>query len=188
MSKIRFPEIDNAITTHPRYNEFMEIMAEMYTASPNKGQIAFVYAVQDQFRNNVKSQSRTSRGGSPNGTGWRHEQIAKFSGRGAKWYKVTGHIQGLVNGQLDAWDEDENNESCTENYRQWIHDAGYAWIRYAGPRGTEDNPMMMFEIRINGSRLDHPENMIKITEATWNENEEDREILGGTPFSHKLED
>ena len=185
MSKIRFPEIDNAITSHPRYDEFMQIMAEMYTASPNKGQIAFVYAVQDQFRNNVKSQSRTSRGGSPSGTGWRHNQIAQFSGRGAKWYKVTGRILRHLNEHLDSWAEEGDD---VEDYRRWIEAADFGWIRYAGPRGTESEPQLAFEVRIFGSKVDHPNHLLKISQLLWDQQAENRSVLGGTPFSMKLED
>ena len=184
MSKIRFPEIDAAITNHPRHSEFLEILAEMYTASPNKGQIAFIYAVQDQFRNNVQSQSRSSRGGSPRGTGWRDQQIAQFSGRGAKWYKVTGRLLRHLNEHLDVWAEEGDD---VEDYRRWIEAAGFGWIRYAGPRGTEAEQELAFEVRIFGSKLDHPNHLLKFSQLLWDQKEENRSPLSGTPFSLNLE-
>lgn len=184
MSKIRFPEINAAIEGHERYSEFMEIMAEMYTASPNKGQIAFIYAVQDQFRANVRSQSRTA-GGSSRGSGWRNEQIAQFSGRGNKWIKVTGVLKALVEVALTRYETEDGEDPG--DYRRWIEKAGFAWIRYAGPRGSEASPELCFEVRIYGSRLDHPNQLLKIPAQFWDENEADRSLLGGTPFSQNLE-
>ena len=184
MSKIRFPEINAAIENHPRHSEFLEIMAEMYTASPNKGQIAFIYAVQDQFRNNVQSQSRTA-GGVSRGSGWRNEQIAQFAGRGAKWVKVTGVLKALV--EVALLDFENKDGEDPGDYRRWIEKAGFAWIRYSGPRGSEASPELCFEVRIYGSRLDHPNQLLKIPAQFWEENEADRSLLGGTPFSQNLE-
>ena len=189
MSKIRFPEINEAMVNHPEFENFMRIAAEMYNASPNRGQVAFVYAFQDQFRINVPSRSSRSGSGSARpGAGWRQAQIAQFSGRGNKWIKVTGALQIVVEGKLDEWDRNEDLGFYTDGYRAEIEKAGYAWIRYAGPRGSEEKQELCFEIRIQGSRYDHPENLVKIPASLWEDKADDRALLGGTPFSLKLED
>ena len=189
MSKIRFPEINEAMINHPDFEEFMRIASEMYNASPNRGQVAFVYAFQDQFRINVPSRSsRSSAGSARPGAGWRQAQIAQFSGRGNKWIKVTGYLEVLVDQLLHVWEADENSGFYTGGYRTETEKAGYSWIRYAGPRGSEENQQLCFEIRINGSRYDHPENLIKIPVETWENFPQDRSLLGGTPFSLGLED
>lgn len=182
MSDIRFPEINEAIVNHPRFDEWMNITAEMYASSPNKGQVAFVYAFQDQFRINVQSQLRVSSGSGK--MGWREAQAAKFSGRGNKWVVVTGDLHSIVRRELDRFDLEGHD---TSDYRRWTNNAGYAWIRYSGPRGTVDNQSLSFEVRINGSRPDHPDNHIVISQVLWDVHVNDRSLLGGTPFSLNLE-
>ncbi len=186
MSKIRFPEINEAMINHPDFEDFMRIAGEMYAASPNRGQVAFVYAFQDQFRINVPSRAARSGSGSARpGAGWRQAQIAQFSGRGNKWIKVTGPLEALVLLKLGEFDKDGHDSS---DYRAWVQKAGYAWIRYAGPRGSENAQELCFEVRIYGSRQDHPEQLLKIPADFWADHEDHRSYLGGTPFSAGIED
>lgn len=184
MSKIRFPEINEAMLKHPRFDEWMNITAEMYAASPNKGQVAFVHAFQDQFRINVQSQSISARRSSSGGSTWRKSQEARFAGRGNKWVKVTGILEHVVRKELDRFDTEGHD---TGDYRRWTANAGYSWIRYSGPRGSIDNQMLGFEVRINGSRPDHPGHIVKIHQVLWSVHGDDRSLLGGTPFSLALE-
>ena len=39
----------------------------------------------------------------------------------------------------------------------WINNAGFAWVRYAGPRLNDGNQAAAFEVRINGSKVDQPD-------------------------------
>ena len=120
----------------------------------------------------------TSRGKSAGGTGWRSEQKAKFSGRGAKWVKLS--IDEIA-GTLDRFD---NEGIETAEYRKWIEAAGYAWIRYNGPRVDGGNKMAAFEVRTVGSTYDCPKQLHYILDE-----EVDGTVtsLGGTPFAMKLE-
>lgn len=119
-----------------------------------------------------------SRGKAAGGSGWRSEQKAKFSGRGAKWVKLS---TDEVAGTLDRFD---NEGIDTADYRKWIEAAGFAWIRYNGPRVDGGNKMAAFEVRTVGSTYDCPKQLHYILDE-----EVDGTVtpLGGTPFAMKLE-
>lgn len=115
----------------------------------------------------------------PGGTSWRDVQKAKFAGRGAKWVKLS---IDEISGTLDRLD-DENFD--TADYRAWIEAAGFAWIRYAGPRVVTGNQMAAFEVRTVGSTYDCPKSLHYILD---DEVDETVTSLGGTPFGMKLEE
>lgn len=119
-----------------------------------------------------------TRGKSAGDGGWRSEQKAKFSGRGAKWVKLS---TDEVAGTLDRFD---NEGIDTAEYRKWIEAAGFAWIRYNGPRVDGGNKMAAFEVRTVGSTYDCPKQLHYILDE-----EVDATVtpLGGTPFAMKLE-
>ena len=98
--------------------------------------------------------------------------------------KLTGPLMDMVGVQLGIFEKDGDD---VEDYRSWVKKAGYAWVRYSGPRGTEDAQELAFEVRINGSRLDHPKHLFRVTAQMWDQLEENREVLGGTPFGKNLE-
>jgi len=112
------------------------------------------------------------------GTGWRPEQKAKFSGRGAKWVSVS--IDSIIP-TLDRLDEEGIS---TEDYRSWIQAANYAWIRYTGPRVIKGDNMAAFEVRTVGSTFDCPKSLHYILDS-----EIDNTItpLNSTPHAMKLE-
>lgn len=109
---------------------------------------------------------------------WRNEQKSRFSGRGAKWVKVSLESIEPTLKRLEAEDVD-----CSD-YRAWTTRAGYAWIRYAGPRLENGIEMAAFEVRTRGSKEDHPQQLHR----KYNRNLMDHvELLGGTPHSLNLE-
>lgn len=116
---------------------------------------------------------------SPGGTSWRDVQKAKFAGRGAKWVKLS---IDEISGTLDRLD---NEAFDTADYRAWIEAAGFAWIRYAGPRVVTGNQMAAFEVRTVGSTYDCPKSLHYILD---DEVDETITPLGGTPFGMKLEE
>ena len=119
-----------------------------------------------------------SRGKSAGDGGWRSEQKAKFSGRGAKWVKVSTDEVSPTLFRLD------NEAVETAEYRKWIEAAGFAWIRYNGPRVVNGHKMAAFEVRTVGSTYDCPKQLHYIQDE-----EVDAAVtpLGGTPFAMKLE-
>lgn len=99
----------------------------------------------------------SSRGKSPGNdqsdASWRSQQKANFSGRGAKWVKIA--IE-QIEPTLKEFEED--GIDCSE-YRAWTKQAGYAWLRYSGPRISGNVAMAAFEIRTEGSKKDHPKQL-----------------------------
>ena len=108
--------------------------------------------------------------------GWRNELKARFSGRGAKWVKVS--LEEIA-ATLEGFDYDD----CIF-YRSWINEAGYAWIRFAGPRVVEGNKVAAFEVRTGGSTIDHPKQLHYIS---VHELDDKIESLPSTPHAMKLE-
>ena len=84
---------------------------------------------------------------------WRSKQKANFSGRGAKWVKIA--IE-QIEPTLKEFEED--GIDCSE-YRAWTKQAGYAWVRYSGPRISGNVAMAAFEVRTEGSKKDHPKQL-----------------------------
>ena len=118
-------------------------------------------------------------GKSADGDDWRSQLKSRFSGRGAKWVKVPTES---VIPTLDKFDTDGFN---TEAYRSHIEKATFAFIRFAGPRiNTEGQQSAAFEVRTEGSTIDHPKQLHFIT---VNLLDELVQPLNGTPHSLKLE-
>ena len=182
--KIRHAEINSHLINDPAFNEFMEKMVKLYATCPDASKIRFIQAIEDQFKANAPSRGRASNGSTSTGSGWRDQQKAQFAGRGAKWIKLTGPLMEMVKIQLGIFEKDGDDVG---NYRSWIEKKGYAWVRYTGPRGTEDAQELAFEVRIHGSKIDHPKNLFRITQILWDQKEDDRSVLGGTPFGMNLE-
>lgn len=132
----------------------------------------------DQLINsNIKSLC-SSQGKSAAGGGWRAEQKAKFAGRGAKWVSVS---IDEVSSTLNRFDEEAID---TSDYRAWIKSAGYAWIRYTGPRIVQGDNMAAFEVRTVGSTYDCPKTLHYILDSKLSET---IKPLNSTPHSMKLE-
>jgi len=118
-------------------------------------------------------------GKSADGDDWRSQLKSRFSGRGAKWVKVPSES---VIPTLDKFDTAGFN---TETYRSHIEKANFAFIRFAGPRISSDGKQSAaFEVRTEGSTIDHPKQLHFIT---VNLLDELVQPLNGTPHSLKLE-
>lgn len=182
--KIRHAEINSHIVNNPAFEAMMAQMVELYATCPDASKIRFIQAVEDQFKAAAPARGRASGGSTSSGSGWRNEQKAQFSGRGAKWIKLEGRLLRHLNEQLDAWAEDGED---VEDYRAHIVKAGFGWVRYSGPRGTEAEPQLAFEVRIFGSKVDHPKHLIKFSQLLWDQKEDQHSVLGGTPFGMNLE-
>ena len=136
--------------------------------------------IDQQINAHVKPLCGRSSLASPSGSGWRNEQKARFSGRGMKWVKVS--IDSILP-TLERFDE--NGQTDTLDYRAWINEAGYAWVRYNGPRIHEGKQAAAFEVRTTGSKFDQPKELHYILDADI-----DAEItyLHSTPHAMRLEE
>ena len=109
---------------------------------------------------------------------WRSAQKANFAGRGAKWVKLKLEDIEQTLARFEA-----NGIDCTE-YRAWTTQAGFAWIRYAGPRIENGVGQAAFEVRTGSSKDDHPKQL----HYMYDNNLMDHiESLGGTPHALNLE-
>ena len=106
---------------------------------------------------------------------WRSEVKARFSGRGAKWVKVSTEEVALT---LEGFED-------VGDYASWIETAGYAWIRFAGPRVANGSHCAAFEVRTGGSTIDHPKQLHYIA---LHDLDDKVEALGSTPHAMKLEE
>ena len=118
-------------------------------------------------------------GKSADGTNWRDELKARFSGKGAKWVLVSlGEISETIT-QLEA-----DGVDC-DDYKTFTELKGAAWIRFSGPRLDSNNQQAAaFEVRTKGSKIDHPKQLHFIPLSVLDETIRPME---GTPHSLKFE-
>ena len=116
-------------------------------------------------------------GKTADGNDWRSDLKSRFGGRGQKWVFIAiSEIEStLIKFETAGID-------CTD-YRQFTKDHGKAWIRFAGGRINDNLKSAAFEVRINGSKLDHPKQLHYIPM----DNLDIIETMTGTPNSLKLE-
>lgn len=103
----------------------------------------------------------------------------KFSGKGNAWIKIpkSSIAYSIVDEKLNQ------NIELTSKIKQCFIDAGFAWLRFAKPGESTINPTVLFELRFQGSKIDHPDFLVEIPyEQCKNLNS-----LGTTPFKLKLE-
>jgi hypothetical protein len=105
---------------------------------------------------------------------WRSEVKDRFSGRGAKWVKVS--LEEIIP-TLEGFDD-------SGDYMSWIQKAGYAWIRFTGPRVANGENCAAFEVRTGGSTIDHPGQLHYIPVHSLDEK---IQPLNSTPHAMKLE-
>ena len=132
--------------------------------------------VEALLRDNIKP--LTARSGKT-GDDWRSEIKSQFSGRGAKWVFVSlEEIEStLVQFEADGID-------CTD-YRKNTTKLGKAWIRFNGPRVNDGVKSAAFEMRTEGSTIDHPKQLHMMPADTLTSY---IEAMPGTPKALKLEE
>ena len=109
---------------------------------------------------------------------WKISQKSHFGGRGAKWVKIEGQLKETLYERMDKLTEFDFS-----NLKDHFNSAGFAWIRYSKPAGSDDNRLAAFEIRWSGCKTDCPGSLIMLEErVAFN-----LEKLGTTPFKLGLE-
>lgn len=121
---------------------------------------------------------RTSSNDGSVATTWRDELELRFSGRGAKWMKVS---LDEVMPTLALFDDEGVD---TTSYREWVTVAGYAWIRFSGSRVHNNVNSAAFEVRTTGSKNNQPRQLHYIDVARL---DDVVTPLGRTPRAMKLE-
>ena len=118
-------------------------------------------------------------GKAADGTDWRSEVKAKFGGRGAKWVFVSlDSIRPTLSRFADQGID-------TEDYTKFIETHGQAWIRFSGPRIDNGVKAAAFEVRIDGSTIDHPKQLHYIP---LHDLDEAISFINSTPHAMKLEE
>ena len=133
--------------------------------------------IDQQINQHVKPLCGRSSLSSSSGGGWRNEQKARFGGRGMKWVKIAS------DSILPTLDDFDARGVDTTEYRAWIESAGYAWIRYSGPRIHNGQPAAAFEVRTTGSTFDQPKELHYVSD----DNLDDIDYLHSTPHAMRLE-
>ena len=180
MGKIRNANINAHLLASDNFETVMAGLVELYATCPDASRVRFVQAIEDQLRINAPSRGRSS--SSAGGTGWRDVQKSLYAGRGAKWKSIPTDSSAFeaLQAKLNEFAADDID---VEAYRGHIGAAGYAWVRYSGPRGSEAEQMHAFEVRTQDSRIDHPKQLLLLN----NEQADTLTTLSATPFSLGLE-
>ena len=118
-------------------------------------------------------------GKAADGTDWRSEVKAKFGGRGAKWVFVSiDSIRPTLNRFAEQGID-------TEDYTKFIEAHGQAWVRFSGPRIDNGVKAAAFEVRTDGSTIDHPKQLHSIP---LHDLDEAISFMNSTPHAMKLEE
>lgn len=140
---------------------------------------AFKKHMDDLMKNHIKPLSVRAGKSAPDGS-WRSELKSKFGGRGKKWCFVS---LTEIMPTLEKFSQTED----ISQYKTFIEEQEKAWIRFSGPRINNGIQTAAFEVRIHGSKLDHPKNLhyiaIDLLDGIITPFES-----GSTPHSLKLED
>ena len=180
MGKIRNASINAHLLASDNFETVMSGLVELYATSPDASRVRFIQAIEDQLRINAPSRGRSS--SSAGGTGWRDIQKASYAGRGAKWKSIPTDSSAFeaLRAKLNEFAADGID---IDSYQNHVSNAGFAWVRYSGPRGNEADQMHAFEVRTQDSRIDHPKQLLLLN----NEQAEELSTLSATPFSLGLE-
>ena len=118
-------------------------------------------------------------GKAADGTDWRSEVKAKFGGRGAKWVFVSiDSIRPTLSRFADQGID-------IEDYTKFIADHGQAWVRFSGPRIDNGVKSAAFEVRTDGSTIDHPKQLHYVPVS---ELDETITFMNSTPHAMKVEE
>ena len=113
------------------------------------------------------------------GDDWRSELKAKFGGRGAKWVFVS------LDNIRPTLDRLATEGIDIEDYDKFTQAHGQAWIRFSGGRINDGIQSAAFEVRTDGSTIDHPKQLHYVPVS---ELDETISFMNTTPHSMKVEE
>jgi hypothetical protein len=118
-------------------------------------------------------------GKSADGNDWRSELKGKFGGRGAKWVFVS--LENI----RPTLDRLATEGIDIEDYDNFTKAHGQAWIRFSGGRIDNGVQCAAFEVRTDGSTIDHPKQLHYVPVS---ELDETITFMNSTPHSMKVEE
>ena len=159
-------------------NQIIELFQAFLSNGGSPKVTSFKKHLDQLISENVKPLCARS-GKTPDGNDWRSQLKSQFSGRGAKWVQVS------LDNILPTLDKFDTEDFETESYREFIETAGFAWIRFSGPRINENIQSAAFEVRTGGSTIDHPKQLHYIA---LHELDDKISQLAATPHAMRLEE
>lgn len=113
---------------------------------------------------------------------WKLKYVSRYKGRGNCWIKIPydSPASKIVKRKVSSFEEKGANVS---DYIRFCDRQQFFWLRYHKIIGDEQNPFVVYEIRINGSKKDHKNFLISIPAKI----SEKFELLGNTPHKLNLE-
>ena len=173
-------QMDKAEIQFFDFNEALINHFKMHVEETGNGNFtAFKKHMDNLMKTHIKPLTSRSNLSATDGSNPRAAQKAMFKGRGRQWIFVSHEEIVPTLDALQAQGID------TTDYETHIARLGQAWIRYNGPRIVEGKLVGAFEVRTQGSKIDHPKQLHFI----------DNDLLGdvvrlpngATPHSLKLE-
>ena len=128
---------------------------------------------------NAEIKSLCGRSSKTGGDDWRSELKAKFGGRGAKWVFVS------LDNIRPTLDRLATEGIDIEDYDKFTQAHGQAWIRFSGGRINDGVQSAAFEVRTDGSTIDHPKQLHYVPVS---ELDETITFMNSTPHSMKVEE
>ena len=172
--------MDKAQVQYFDFNEALIQHFKMHVDETGNGNFtSFKKHMDELMKEHIKPLTFRSQLSASDGDSPRAMQKAMFKGRGKQWIFVSHEDIAPTLDALKAQGID------TEDYEAHIARLGQAWIRYNGPRVIDGKLVGAFEVRTQGSKIDHPKQLHYI----------DNDLLGdvvrlpdgATPHSLKLE-
>ena len=133
----------------------------------------------DKLINSDIKQLCSRSGKTADGLDWRNDVKAKFGGRGAKWVFVSVES---IKPTLSRFAEQGID---VEDYTKCIEAHGQAWVRFSGPRIDNGVKSAAFEVRTDGSTIDHPKQLHYIP---LHDLDDAITFMNSTPHAMKLEE
>lgn len=103
----------------------------------------------------------------------------RFKGRGNSWVKVDNNQEGYN----DIISHLQKFGDSAKEYLSHVEREGFAWLRFSKVEGDENNPLVRYEVRFKGSKVDQPESFLIFKNSL----SETFSLLGNTPVKLQLE-
>ena len=104
----------------------------------------------------------------------------RYKGRGNSWVKVLKDQKGAD--QIQSLLSNVSN-GLADDYITHTDREGFFWIRFSRVEGSQENPLVKFEVRFRGAKEDHPESFIIVDDSI----SKNFALLGNTPVKLQLE-
>ncbi len=181
-----FKSVSDLSTPIPSQGESMDIQSslieyfKMHVETSGNGNFtAFKKHMDELMKAHIKPLTSRSNLAAADGSNPRAMQKSMFKGRGRQWIFVS--LEDITP-SLEAL---QNQGINTTDYETHINRLGQAWIRYNGPRIVDGKLVGAFEVRTQGSKIDHPKQLHFIDNDLLSD--VTRLPNGSTPHSLKLE-